>query len=274
MTTTLGTCLLMKSLMSLGCSITNVIAHLAFRKACLEDTRWAFHLLERSRKMTKTKEAIKLLEEAKNYQADSIHGVECYATSLLNQALSLLQQPCKSYKNGMCEVWCRPLDEEVPQYVPCKGFLTCPDYRPKEDEPPPCEICGGLKVVCKDGIGLMFGGVAAPCPDCSPSGEDSIDFLLKDLGSTPSYSHNLFKKVIKKMHKKLPLTQFFDEFAAYLVSVTARTNLLADQAKTITAQAEQIKGLKERIEFAVEYLPESPDKALRFLTPVLGKKGE
>ncbi len=33
-------------------------------------------------------------------------------------------------------------------------------------------------------------------------------------------------------------------------------------------QAEN-KELKERIEFAVEYLPESPDKALRFLKPVL-----
>ncbi len=32
------------------------------------------------------------------------------------------------------------------------------------------------------------------------------------------------------------------------------------------------KELKERIEFAVEYLPESPDKALRFLEPALKGK--
>ena len=35
---------------------------------------------------------------------------------------------------------------------------------------------------------------------------------------------------------------------------------------------EENKRLKERIEFAVDYLPESPNKAIAFLTPAL--KGE
>ncbi len=47
--------------------------------------------------------------------------------------------------------------------------------------------------------------------------EDEIDIILKDLPWQPSYSHNLFKRVIKRMYKKLTLEQFFDEFAQYLV---------------------------------------------------------
>ena len=47
--------------------------------------------------------------------------------------------------------------------------------------------------------------------------KDEIDNILKDLPWSPSYSHNLFKRVIKKMYEKLPLEQFFDEFAQYLV---------------------------------------------------------
>lgn len=47
--------------------------------------------------------------------------------------------------------------------------------------------------------------------------EDEVDDLLKDLPWSPSYSHNLFKRVIKKMYNKLTLEQFFDEFAQYLV---------------------------------------------------------
>ena len=43
--------------------------------------------------------------------------------------------------------------------------------------------------------------------------KDEIDNLLKDLPWSPSYSHNLFKRVIKKMYEKLPLEKFFDEFA-------------------------------------------------------------
>lgn len=46
---------------------------------------------------------------------------------------------------------------------------------------------------------------------------DDVDNMLKDLDCSPSYSHNLFKKVIKNMYKRLPLEQFFDEFAQYLV---------------------------------------------------------
>lgn len=47
--------------------------------------------------------------------------------------------------------------------------------------------------------------------------KDEIDTILKDLSWQPSYSHNLFKRVIKRMYEKLPLEQFFDEFAQYLV---------------------------------------------------------
>lgn len=47
--------------------------------------------------------------------------------------------------------------------------------------------------------------------------EDELDNMLKDLPWSPSYSHNLFKRVIKKMYNKLTLEQFFDEFAQYLV---------------------------------------------------------
>lgn len=47
-----------------------------------------------------------------------------------------------------------------------------------------------------------------------------IEELIKDLPMMPSYTHNMFKRVIKKMYKKLPIEQFFDEFAMYLVTVT------------------------------------------------------
>ncbi len=41
--------------------------------------------------------------------------------------------------------------------------------------------------------------------------------------------------------------------------------------KCHSCRGQQIKELKERIEFAVDYLPECPDKALAFLTPVVKK---
>ena len=53
--------------------------------------------------------------------------------------------------------------------------------------------------------------------------KDTIDVLLKDLPWSPSYSHNLFKRVIKRMYKKLPLEQFFDEFAQYLVVLSCNS---------------------------------------------------
>ena len=48
-----------------------------------------------------------------------------------------------------------------------------------------------------------------------------------------------------------------------------RSPCLECQIKHLQAE---IKRLKERIEFAVDYLPESPNKAIAFLTPAL--KGE
>ncbi len=51
---------------------------------------------------------------------------------------------------------------------------------------------------------------------------------------------------------------------------------LADAAleaqKEVKELEAEIKRLKERIKFAVDYLPDSPNKAIAFLTPAL--KGE
>ena len=47
-----------------------------------------------------------------------------------------------------------------------------------------------------------------------------IEELLKDLSMMPSYTHNVYKRVIKRMYEKLPPEQFFDEFAMYLVGAT------------------------------------------------------
>lgn len=52
--------------------------------------------------------------------------------------------------------------------------------------------------------------------------KDEIDDLLEGLDWSPSYNHNLFKRVIKKMYKKLTLEQFFDEFAQYLVVLSRK----------------------------------------------------
>ncbi len=49
-----------------------------------------------------------------------------------------------------------------------------------------------------------------------------------------------------------------------------RANLYFRQI--IAKQTKQIIELKERIKFAIDYLPESPDKAMQFLTPILDKK--
>ncbi len=54
--------------------------------------------------------------------------------------------------------------------------------------------------------------------------EDEIDGMLKDLPWSPSYSHNLFKRVIKKMYERLSLEQFFDEFAQYLVVLSRNSH--------------------------------------------------
>ena len=49
---------------------------------------------------------------------------------------------------------------------------------------------------------------------------ERIEELLKDLDMMPSYTHNMFRRVIEKMYKKLPPEQFYNEFAMYLVGVT------------------------------------------------------
>ena len=54
--------------------------------------------------------------------------------------------------------------------------------------------------------------------------DDNLDFLLRDLETKPSRTHNLFKRVLKKIYeeRKENPERFFDECAAYLVSITAR----------------------------------------------------
>lgn len=54
------------------------------------------------------------------------------------------------------------------------------------------------------------------------SKDTEMNGLLKDLSGRPSYSHNLFKRVIKKKYEGLPLEQFFDEFAQYLVVLSRK----------------------------------------------------
>ena len=48
--------------------------------------------------------------------------------------------------------------------------------------------------------------------------------------------------------------------------------ILIAYANTLESWRKGYKELEERIEFAIDCLPESPDKAMQFLTPILDKK--
>ena len=105
-------------------------------------------------------------------------ATSCDNCDQIVSALNAQQPKCKTCggsgivkqqeDGGVAELFCDcPIGEEKLE-VFLKDNPDCRPIQPAEEEPK-CKTCGGLKIVCKDDIGLAFGGVAAPCPDCPPA---------------------------------------------------------------------------------------------------------
>ncbi len=113
----------------------------------------------------KIKELLSEVREALYYPHDD-SCCDCKNCKMIDKIDALLQQddeqPEPATEYGICLCCGDPFSIDESVYIGTVHIRCWHRNKPKQ----PCERCGGLGMICKDDIGLAFGGVAAACPVC------------------------------------------------------------------------------------------------------------